>query len=77
MELERLLPYDEPWGEATPVLGCYVLLSFENRLVIQSSIRPEVVTEEVTEEQISPSIKSIVSNAPASVIEKLNEAAYP
>lgn len=45
--------------------------------VIQSSIRPEVVTEEVTEEQISPSIKSIVDNAPASVIEKLNEAAYP
>jgi len=45
--------------------------------VIQSSIRPEVVTEEVTEEQISPSIKSIVDAAPASVIEKLNEAAYP
>ena len=45
--------------------------------VIQSSIRPEVVTEEVTEEQISPSIKSIVDSAPASVIEKLNEAAYP
>ena len=45
--------------------------------VIQSSIRPEAMTEEKTEETISPSIKSIVDTAPASVIEKLNEAAYP
>jgi len=45
--------------------------------VIQSSIRPEAMTEDKTEETISPSIKSIVETAPASVIEKLNEAAYP
>jgi hypothetical protein len=35
------------------------------------------MTEDKTEETISPSIKSIVETAPASVIEKLNEAAYP
>jgi hypothetical protein len=39
-----------------------------------SSVRPTVV-DEVGEETTSPSLKSIVDSAPASVIDKLNQAA--
>ena len=39
-----------------------------------ASVRPTVV-EEVGEETMSPSLQSIVDSAPASVVEKLNQAA--